>query len=178
MPSELKEFATVNDETWTLVRDLRDDVNQVLEKARTDKLVGASLEAAAYVYIPKEEQAAILTKLVGDDDLIHPPVKTNAVDELRTVLMLSQVHLVDLPDAISESCEEEYISTNKESGIVVGVTKAKGTKCARCWFYGEEVEEGGVCERCSHAIKVWEETTETEFVKEVPEEAEAVTPAS
>lgn len=176
MPPELKEFATVDDETWSLVRDLRDDVNQVLERARTNKLVGASLEAAAYVYVPKEEQASLLSKLVGDDDLIHPPVKTNAVDELRTVLMLSQVHLVDSADVISESCEEEYISTNKESGVVVGVAKAKGTKCARCWFYGEEVEEGGVCQRCSHAIKVWEETTGTEFVKEIPEEAAA--PAS
>jgi len=175
MPTSLKEYPEQHAELYSLVRQVRDDVNQVLEKARTNKLVGASLEAAAYVYVEDETQKALLASLVGDDDLIHPPVKTNAVDELRTVLLLSQIHLVDSPDDIPcEEDEEEYVSKNTESGIVVGVTKAKGHKCARCWFYSDSLNEEGVCPRCTHAISVWEETNGVKFVKE----EEAVTASS
>ena len=87
------EFPEHDAEKWKMVRSLRDDVNKVLELARSDKLVGASLDAAAYVYAKDEETRAILNTLDGDRDLISPPVKTNGVDELRTTLMLSQVRM-------------------------------------------------------------------------------------
>ena len=90
-PKELMSFSEHDAEQWDMVRSLRDDVNKVLELARSDKLVGASLDAAAYVYVPDEETRAVLDKLDGDRDLITPPQKTNGVDELRTTLMLSQV---------------------------------------------------------------------------------------
>lgn len=92
-PKELMEFPEHDAEKWKMVRSLRDDVNKVLELARSDKLVGASLDAAAYVYAKDEETRAILNTLDGDRDLISPPVKTNGVDELRTTLMLSQVRM-------------------------------------------------------------------------------------
>ncbi len=90
-PKELMSFPEYDAEQWSMVRSLRDDVNKMLELARSDKIVGASLDAAAYVYVPDEETRAILDKLDGDRDLITPPQKTNGVDELRTTLMLSQV---------------------------------------------------------------------------------------
>jgi isoleucyl-tRNA synthetase len=90
-PKEMMEYDQHDTEKWDTVRTLRDDVNKMLELARNDKLVGASLDAAAYVYVKDEEILATLTSLDGDLDLISPPVKTNGVDELRTALMLSQV---------------------------------------------------------------------------------------
>lgn len=155
--SELKAFDEHDDEQWTLVRNIRDDVNQMLELARNDKLVGASLDAAAYVYAPDEATRAVLDLLDGDRELLSTPVKTNGVDDLRTSLMLSQVYLVDSADAVSDSCEEVYVSKGENSGCTVGVKKADGTKCGRCWFYDENVGNLGIvhddlCQRCNEAI--------------------------
>lgn len=174
-PKHLMEFEEFEGNQWKLVRELRDDVNKMLELARNDKLVGASLDAAAVVYVPDEEKRAILSKLDGDEDLVSPPVKTNGVDELRTALMLSQVKFVDSVDEIKELCDEKYISETTVSGCVVGVKKAEGTKCGRCWFYDSSVgnhdlKYDGVCQRCNHAIESWEEATGEKFELPVAEE--------
>ena len=179
-PSQLTSFEEYDNEKWDFVRLLRDDVNKMLEEARSDKLVGASLDAAAYVYVPDEDKRKMLEGLVGDEHLIVPPVKTNGVDELRTVLMLSQVHVVGSQDEITSSCEEKYVSgTDTQSGCVVGVTKAAGRKCGRCWFYDTEIGEHGlahsdVCQRCNHAIEAWEETSGETFTRPVVEEKQPV----
>lgn len=167
-PEELTKFPAVDADKWSYVRSVRDDVNKVLELARTDKLVGASLDAAAYIYVEDEEKLSILKELDGDIGIIYPPQKTNGVDELRTVLMLSQIHLVDSADKISEKCDEAYISSTTDSGIVVGVKKADGEKCSRCWFYDEEIGtkaglKHDVCQRCNVAIDSWEKHTGKTF---------------
>ena len=175
-PAHLTEFADFDAEKWDLVRAVRDDVNKMLEVARSDKLVGASLDAAAYLYVADEEKREILKSLMGDVSLIVPPVKTNGVDELRTTLMLSQIHIVDSPDEIAGSCDEKYISgADTSSGCMVGVTKAKGTKCTRCWFYDEEIGEGDhehsdICQRCNHAVTEWESSTGQTFERPPVEE--------
>ena len=179
-PTELAAFPEYDAEKWEFIRLVRDDVNKMLESARTDKLVGASLDAAAYVYTADESKRKILEELVGDEHLVVPPVKTNGVDELRTVLMLSQVHVVDSEDEISSSCEESYISSSDTaSGCVVGVAKAAGTKCGRCWFYDTEIGKHGLpqddaCQRCNDAIAVWEKSTGESFVRPVVEEEQPV----
>jgi len=174
-PKDLATFPEYDNEKWDFVRLVRDDVNKMLEVARTDKLVGASLDAAAYIYCPDEEKRSVLKGLSGDEHLIVPPVKTNGVDELRTVLMLSQIHVVDSPEEVMAGCEEKYVyPTKTSSGCVVGVLKAAGTKCGRCWFYdtnvgtqetGEVHEHSDVCQRCNHAIKAWEESTGNTFTR-------------
>lgn len=177
-PRNLMSFPENDVEQWTLVRELRDDVNKMLELARNDKLVGASLDVAAYIYVADKEKSSILKKLVGDEDLISPPLKTNGVDELRTSLMLSLVVLVDTADILSEICDEKYISKTSVSGCVVGVKKADGTKCGRCWFYDNQVGKHGliydeICQRCNNAIFAWEKETHQKFELPVPEEQTA-----
>lgn len=171
IPSSSTSFEQVDEAQWSLVRNLRDDVNQMLEIARNDKLVGASLDAAAFVYVPDEATRSILDKLDGDRDLVSPPVKTNGVDDLRTSLMLSQVNLVDSEDAVSEACEAIYVSKGEKSGCTVGVRQAEGSKCGRCWFYDEKVGKlghphGDLCQRCDDAIFAWEKATGNKFSKE------------
>lgn len=179
-PQKLLEFPEYDEEQWSLVRDLRDDINKLLELARGDKLVGASLDAAAYVYAEDGRVAAALDKLVGDESLISPPRMTNGVDELRTVLMLSQVHLVTSTDDIASACDEKYISgVNTASGCVVGVAKASGSKCGRCWFYDAQIGKlglphAGVCQRCNDAITIWEKEMGQTFVGHEPAVEESV----
>lgn len=178
---QLTSYVSHDEEQWALVRNLRDDVNQMLELARNDKLVGASLDAAAFVYASDDATRAILDKLDGDRDLVSPPAKTNGVDDLRTALMLSQVNMVDSEDAVSGACEAIYVSEGEKSGCTVGVRQADGTKCGRCWFYDEKVGKLGLphsdlCQRCDDAISIWEKTTGNTFTKE-EEKVEAETVA-
>eukprot|EP00429_Kryptoperidinium_foliaceum_P010472 CAMPEP_0176001570 /NCGR_PEP_ID=MMETSP0120_2-20121206/194_1 /TAXON_ID=160619 /ORGANISM="Kryptoperidinium foliaceum, Strain CCMP 1326" /LENGTH=1037 /DNA_ID=CAMNT_0017334121 /DNA_START=171 /DNA_END=3285 /DNA_ORIENTATION=+ len=179
-PQEHASYSEHENDKWEFVRLVRDDVNKMLEGARSDKLVGASLDAAAYVFVEDEEKREILQLLVGDENLVVPSVKTNGVDELRTVLMLSQVYVVDSLDKIKASCDEKYISgADTSSGCVVGVTKAEGTKCGRCWFYDTQIGKLGlphddVCQRCNNAIEVWERKTGQTFSRPPVEEEQPV----
>jgi len=168
-PSDLMSFPEQDEAQWALVRSLRDDINKLLELARADKLVGASLDAAAYIYTSDEEVAATLAKLDGDENMLSKPIKTNGVDELRTTLMLSQVRLVDSADEITSICDEKYVSLKgTTSGCVIGVKQAEGNKCGRCWFYDKQVGNldqafKGVCEKCNDAIFEWEKRTGETF---------------
>ena len=47
-----------------------------------------------------------------------------------------------------------------ESGVSLGVVRAKGKKCDRCWFYSESVGldqdalYSDICLRCSNVVRV------------------------
>ncbi|KAL7542541.1 hypothetical protein ACHAXR_012135 [Thalassiosira sp. AJA248-18] len=170
LSKELMSYAEFDAETWNLVRDVRTDVNQVLELARQDKLVGASLDAATYIYTSDENIRKVLDQLDGDESLITPSVKTNGVDELRTALMISQVNIVDSEEDVTSVCDDTYTAKGELSGCTIGVTKADGTKCGRCWFYDKEVGKHGseygadLCQRCGEAIFSWEEKTGEKFI--------------
>lgn len=174
-PADLLEYPECDAEKWSFVRDLRDDVNKILETARNDKLVGASLESAAFIYTSDENKLKMMKEMESDENLVHPPVKTNGVDDLRTALLISQVNLVDSPEDITSSCEEAYISVGENSGCEIGISKAKGHKCGRCWFYDEQVGKDGkdLCQRCDKAILAWEKETGNKFGVPEPENAAA-----
>lgn len=169
----LLSFAEHDPEDWASIRLLRDDVNKALEIARNDKLVGASLDAEAYIFAP-EGIRSLLDKLDGDKNILQPPVKTNGVDELRTILMLSHVNLVDSASDVSEVCDEKYMLNDGTSGCVVGVKKSIGEKCQRCWFYDTDIGKTGLqhselCARCNDAIFQWEKETNQTFTLPEPE---------
>lgn len=155
----LKEY---EDEEWRMIRNLREDINKQLEIARNDKLIGASLDAAAYIYTSDQSTAAVLKKLESDDSIKHPPVKTNAVDDLRSVLMISQVYLSNSEEDVSKNCDDKYVAVGVLSGCKIGVTRATGKKCERCWFYDTQVGRLGLpkadlCQRCGDAVFKWEQ---------------------
>jgi isoleucyl-tRNA synthetase len=177
-PVDLMSFPEHDSAQWDFIRLVRDDVNKVLEAARSDKLVGASLDAAAYIYSPEESKQELLQRLVGDEHLISPPAKTNGVDELRTVLMLSQVHVVSSLSELQQACAEAYVLDDSEStsGCIVGVKKADGKKCGRCWFYDSQIgslglPHGDACQRCNEAIFSWEKQNSCAFVRPASESA-------
>ena len=47
-------------EFWKTLRRIRGDVNKVLEQARTEKLIGSSLEAIALIYLSDEKLRAAI----------------------------------------------------------------------------------------------------------------------
>ncbi|MEH1925088.1 isoleucine--tRNA ligase [Nostoc sp.] len=130
-------------EFWQALRQLRTDVNKVLEQARIEKLIGSSLEAKALIHIPHKQ--------LGDAIKAFNPVKGNGIDELRYLLLTSQVELLDCAQGLQGL---EYTAQTEDWGI--GVVKADGKKCDRCWNYsthvGESAEHPLICERCVAAL--------------------------
>ncbi|MBW4668116.1 MAG: isoleucine--tRNA ligase [Cyanomargarita calcarea GSE-NOS-MK-12-04C] len=129
-------------EVWQQVRQIRTEVNKVLEEARVDKKIGSSLEAKILLHIPSEQLRASV-KARNDSN--------NGVDELRYLFITSQVDLLDTPQPLEGL---KYSVRSNEWGI--GVVDAEGQKCDRCWNYsthvGESAEHPTICERCVSAL--------------------------
>ncbi|WP_341529728.1 isoleucine--tRNA ligase [Nostoc sp. UHCC 0302] len=130
-------------EFWQQVRQIRTEVNKVLEQARVEKLIGSSLEAKALLYV-KDEQLRSYVKALN-------PSVGNGIDELRYLFLTSQVELLDSPEKLQDV---KYNLQSDSWGI--GIVNADGKKCDRCWNYsthvGESAEHPLICERCVAAL--------------------------
>ena len=133
---------------WQQLRQIRSDVNVVLEKARQDKIIGASLEAKVLLYIADEDLRQQMQQMNPKTTELKA---NNGVDELRYLLICSQVELLDTPEPLNGLA---YNQQFEDLGI--GVVKADGEKCDRCWNYsvhiGESKEDPTICERCIEAL--------------------------
>jgi isoleucyl-tRNA synthetase len=133
---------------WQQLRQIRSDVNVVMEKARQDKMIGASLEAKVLLYIADEDLRQQMQQMNPKTTELKA---NNGVDELRYLLICSQVELLDTPEPLNGL---QYNQQFEDLGI--GVVKADGEKCDRCWNYsvhiGESKEDPTICERCIEAL--------------------------
>ncbi|ACR67901.1 isoleucine--tRNA ligase [Edwardsiella ictaluri] len=120
----------MNDAFWAELLKVRGEVNRVIEQARNDKKVGGSLEAAITLYADE----ALATQL---DSL---------QDELRFVLITSAARVQPLVQATADAVASEL------AGLKVGLGKADGSKCPRCWHYstaiGQDAAHPQLCPRC------------------------------
>ena len=128
-------------EKWEILRQIRAEVNRVLEKARTEKYIGSSLEAKVLLF-PRNLKSEILEQA---------NLSENGVDELRYLFLTSQVSLVKSP---GDFVNLQYQADLED--LTIGITKAEGEKCDRCWNYsihvGEFKEHPLLCERCAPII--------------------------
>ncbi|MBP5975475.1 isoleucine--tRNA ligase [Brasilonema sp. CT11] len=127
---------------WQQLRQLRTEVNKVLEEARVKKMIGSSLEAKVLLSVVDEQLGSTVKSL---------NTTQNGIDELRYLFITSQVELLDSPEAV-QGLEYKLQSDAWEIGIV----NAEGQKCDRCWNYsthvGESAEHPLICERCVAAL--------------------------
>jgi len=153
------EFPPHRDNDWRRLMALRGDVNKCTELARTRKIVGSSLESQVRIHTEDASLAALLAEFQGDADLRWPAEKSNGVDDLKYVLIASQAVLAPSPAAAAEGCGECVLEASAtESGCTIGVARAEGLKCERCWAYCATVGSAAhpsVCPRCSHAYTEW-----------------------
>ncbi|MEO0013560.1 MAG: hypothetical protein RLZZ535_1949, partial [Cyanobacteriota bacterium] len=129
---------------WNVIRDLRDEVNKVMEQARTAKAIGSSLDAKVLLSVADPNLKNQLAAYNSSDTLSE-----KNIDELRYFFLASQVELVD------SVAEAEYKS---ESDLAtIAVVKADGKKCDRCWNYSLSVgslkDDPTICDRCNAALK-------------------------
>ncbi|MGB3200415.1 MAG: class I tRNA ligase family protein, partial [Nodosilinea sp.] len=133
---------------WSQLRTIRQEVNKVLEQARTAKAIGSSLEAKALIYVADAEIRQQLAAM-NPADAVAPGA--NHVDELRYLFLVSQVEVLDSPAPLTDA---KYSTESDALGI--GVVDAEGQKCDRCWNYstqvGESSEDPTICDRCVEAL--------------------------
>jgi isoleucyl-tRNA synthetase len=115
---------------------LRSAVLPLLEAARREKMIGASLEAKV-VLTASGAARAFLEK--------HR-------EELPSLLIVSQVELADAAGAKAQALA--LPASFGEGAVQAEVAPAAGQKCPRCWTYSEAVGKGGqeVCARCAAAL--------------------------
>jgi isoleucyl-tRNA synthetase len=118
---------SMDDSFWREVMSVKTEVNKVLEQARNEKSVGASLAAEVTLYVTDELKEKL----------------SSLGDELRFVLITSKVELV--------SFAEEGVATGIE-GLRIAVAASAHEKCDRCWHHNETVGQQPahetLCVRC------------------------------
>ncbi|MGD1862299.1 MAG: isoleucine--tRNA ligase [Leptolyngbyaceae cyanobacterium] len=135
-------------EKWAQLRDVRQEVNKVLEQARSEKAIGSSLEAKALLYLADTGLHRTLDAMNPTDASAPGSVH---VDELRYLFLVSQVEVLDTPDKLTTA---KYRSEADHIGG--GVVDAEGEKCDRCWNYSTDIgqfsEHPTICTRCVEAL--------------------------
>merc|ERR1719311_451222 len=135
---------------WERVRAVRDVVNKVLDDARAEKAIGASLEAKLLLHTSDPALASDLADLEGAGI---------GVDELRYVFITSSVEVLESAEAVEAAATlGGGARTDEALALTVGLALPAGVKCERCWDYSESVGESkeypGVCRRCIRALKL------------------------
>ena len=123
-----KPFDLTQQNDWSSLRSVRDQVLKALEEARNSKLIGTGLEAQV---------------TITASDPVYSVLQRYSA-QLRYLFIVSAVMLAQG-------------SGNGTGGVHVEVKKADGSKCDRCWNYsthvGEDQTYPTVCERCSAVLK-------------------------
>ena len=127
MPEAKEPAGQAFTEKWNRIMAIRDDVKKVLEQARTDKMIGSSLEAALTLYCNEE---------------LYGFLNAIPMDEMADLLIVSQVRLEQGEGGVKGLVE----------GLGVQAAHAAGNKCLRCWKYEASVGENGLCPRCAKVL--------------------------
>jgi len=140
---------------WDNVLKLREVVTKALETARESKFIGSSLEAKLRLHVP---DAAVFEKAFSQ----------NTVDELQYAFIVSQASWTDAAAARQAA----YITEGQIDGVgdvIIGVDRADGHKCERCWNYstlvGSHADFPDLCHRCTPIVQ------NLAFKPEPPQEA-------
>ncbi|MCP4636033.1 MAG: class I tRNA ligase family protein, partial [Methyloversatilis sp.] len=117
---------------WEHVRRARRVVTAALEVKRTDKTIGASLEAAPVVHVEDAQMLAALKSVAFADVCITSDLSLTA-----------------------DPAPTEAFRMAETPGIGVVFETAEGEKCQRCWKILPDVgthAHPGVCARCDAAL--------------------------
>ncbi len=99
-----------------------------MERARAEKTIGSSLQAAPVVYL-SAEKAALLSGLDFAELCIASALA------LRT-----------------EAAPQDAFVLSDVPGVAVVVSPASGVKCERCWQVKSDVNTESLCPRCASVV--------------------------
>ena len=114
---------------WAKLTTLRERVVAQIEPLRKDKQIGSSLQAKV-----------VLSAADGDLAFLE-----SYAEQLPMLFIVSEVEL-----------RASNGSSEPRSETQVGIERAGGVKCERCWRYvhviSHEPASAGLCERCQRAL--------------------------
>lgn len=115
---------------WARVKELRRVVTGALEKARADKTIGASLQAAPTLHLPAAD-AALLPEAIW-----------------------AEVAIVSGFTLSTQAAPADAFRIDGLEGVGVAFARADGEKCERCWRVLPEVTGHAhkLCRRCDDAV--------------------------
>lgn len=123
------------DQRWKVLLELRAEVTKALEQARRSQLIGHPLDARVVLSLP-DSLVTTVSPYAGF---------------LATLFIVSQVEI-----ASGDRFSETY-SSPEIPGLRIGIEKALGEKCERCWNFRPEVgnfpDHPTLCSRCCQAIR-------------------------
>lgn len=118
---------------WEAFINIRGEATKILERARKDKIIGNSLEAALVFECTDDLKKFI--ESFGSD--------------LPDLFIVSQVKF-------GKVSGDYTLASEDIEGLKVGVVKSGGTKCSRCWKYatdvGAEPAHPEACGRCAGVV--------------------------
>ncbi|WP_374289990.1 isoleucine--tRNA ligase [Desulfovibrio desulfuricans] len=121
---------------WNVLTAVRGAATKAIEPMRRDGVVGHSLDTRVTLFVADE----LRQRLEG----LHT--------DLRAFCIVSQIELQPLENAPQDAYRDEEIA-----GLAIGVEKAHGEKCERCWIYstelGTDAAHPTLCPRCAAVIK-------------------------
>ncbi|MDH5174156.1 MAG: class I tRNA ligase family protein, partial [Elusimicrobiota bacterium] len=131
---------------WEKILLLRKSAVKALEIARKEKIIGSSLEAEVDLYTQERKLAAFL----------H-----NYQEDWKEILIVSEVKILpqmpEVSSGISKGKSEVMMNSEEISELCIGVKRAPGKKCVRCWNWsptvGESREHTQLCARCTEVVK-------------------------
>ncbi|GMH18782.1 hypothetical protein Nepgr_020623 [Nepenthes gracilis] len=141
-------FSNEETEFWEKILELRTEVNKVMEVARSEKLIGSSLEAKVYLQASDPGMSARLHQMCTSN---------NEADSLHRIFITSQAEVISTsngkPENVTHTGEYQIQEKNK---VWIGVSRAEGLKCERCWNYSTQVgsfsEHPTLCSRCYNVV--------------------------
>ncbi len=117
---------------WAQIMAVRDEVKKVLEQARADKTIGASLEAGIRLYAT---------------GAVYGLLNAIPMDELADLMIVSRAELVNEAGGAASAVE----------GLGIEAYRAGGEKCERCWKYTADVGSNPkyptLCARCASEVE-------------------------
>jgi isoleucyl-tRNA synthetase len=123
-------------ERYAKLFTLRSAVQGVLEEARREKRIGASLEARLVLTASGQAREFLQANLA----------------ELPTLFIVSQVELAEQPGEKARPLSVAQ-AFGEGSALTAEVLPAMGAKCPRCWVYSEQVGQGSdECPKCREAL--------------------------
>ena len=137
MNKPFTEYALDDDEMakWDALISVRNDVNGVLEAARSAKRIGKPLEASV---------------------TLHAKGASKQTVERISDMNLSELFIVSeclISDEDEHDPEAVVGDGSYNSGLTVSVKEAPGTKCPRCWMHSTKADpETGLCPRCAAVV--------------------------
>ena len=124
-------------ETWDRLLTVRAEVTRAIEPERKSGNIGHSLDVDLHLYA----QGDLLSELEANRSF------------LQELFIVSGVHVQE-----AEAAPEEAFVSQELPGLKIGVHRAKGDKCARCWTFSQDLghddQHLDICPRCSQVMHV------------------------